>query len=417
MNDNPIDEGDDTIDGEILEPIETGVMAKLQRTEIDAQIATAKAYPRNVAKLKQELTALVTMDEETAEECIYALPRGKEGGKQKFIKGPSARFADALISFWGNARSGAFVTQVDREAGFVEAIGSFQDVERNVIRQRRVRRNILDRHGRVYNADMVNMTGNAACVIAERNAILNGIPKSLWSSAYERAFALVAGTTQSLGEKVERATKAFMAMGISMELVLEKLGYPADDPTKITPEDVVTIRGLLTALKTGEETPESLFGRGAVGGNHERVKNPLKDDPISTGAAKPAEQASKEPETASTQVEKTNTAAEAAGKASEGPSEKEAQDSGPVENNAQAATAPKADAGSKPEAPAKAYTDADGYMGWMRDQLDAAASKAAVTDVWGATRADRNDLLSPDQIDGLTKDKEAKLAKLKKGGA
>jgi len=55
-----------------------------------------------------------------------------------------------------------------------------------------------------------NMTGNAACVIAERNAILNGIPKSLWGPAYERAFALVAGTTQTLGEKIARAEKHLM---------------------------------------------------------------------------------------------------------------------------------------------------------------------------------------------------------------
>src|SRR5260370_14058182 len=109
------------MDGEIVEPIGTGVLATIHRVEIDQQVATATQYPRNVQKIKQELTALVTMDEDTADDCIYALPRG-----QKHIKGPSARFADALISFWGNARSGAFITQVDKENKFVEAIGMFQ---------------------------------------------------------------------------------------------------------------------------------------------------------------------------------------------------------------------------------------------------------------------------------------------------
>ena len=242
----------------------------MHRVELDQQIATAKQFPRNVPMVKQELTALVTMDEETAEECIYALPRGN-----KTIKGPSARFADALISFWGNARSGAYVVQVDKEDKFVEAVGFFQDVERNVIRQRRVRRPIATAKGYLYNADMINMTGNAACVIAERNAILNGIPKPLWGPAYDKCFALVAGTTQTLGDKIARAKKAFLAMEVPFELVLEKIGRA--DESKIIPDDVVTLRGMLAALKNGEETSETIFGRGVGTPQHETVTNPLKD--------------------------------------------------------------------------------------------------------------------------------------------
>lgn len=420
---------EDVHDGEILDPISVGTLATLQRVEIDQQVATAKAYPRNVIKIKQELTALVTMDEDTADDCIYALPRGN-----KHIKGPSARFADALISFWGNARSGAFIVQVDKDDKFVEAIGSFQDVERNVIRQRRVRRPIVDRYGKIYNADMINMTGNAACVIAERNAILNGIPKSLWGPAYEKAFALVAGTTKSLGEKIERAKKAFQLMNIDFALVLEKIERA--DESKIVPDDIVMIRGMLTALKTGEETVEGMFGRGAGGSNHERVNNPLKDDPsISTGGPRGASNATAQggkapsktrepdqdipdaPETASNQAPKTDTASGGAGKAAEGPSDGQVQDTGPVENNAQPATAtgkakPETAAPSKP-AVEKPYSDAESYMSFVRDTFDRASSKAAVTEIWGSTRADRNELLNPEQIDELTKDKDAKVAALK----
>lgn len=420
-----IDDGEVT-GGEILDPISVGTLATLQRVEIDQQVATAKAYPRNVMNIKRELTALVTMDEDTADDCIYALPRGG-----KHIKGPSARFADALISFWGNARSGAFIVQVDKDDKFVEAIGSFQDVERNVIRQRRVRRPIVDRHGRLYNMDMINMTGNAACVIAERNAILNGIPKSLWGPAYEKAFALVAGTTKSLGEKIDRAKKAFQLMNIDFALVLEKIERA--DESKVLPDDIVTIRGMLTALKTGEETVEGMFGRGAggVGTNHERVANPLKDDPsISTGPTRGKDQEHPQDEgmrrtqetmegagTASNQAPKTDKAAGAAGKAAEGPSAGAVQDSGQGENNAQPAAAtgkakPETAAPSKP-AVEKPYSDAESYMSFVRDTFDRASSKAAITEIWGSTRADRNELLNPEQIDELTKDKDAKVAALK----
>ncbi len=278
---------------------------------------------------------------------------------------------------------------------------------------------------------MINMTGNAACVIAERNAILNGIPKSLWSGAYEQAFALVAGTTKTLGEKLERATKAFALQGITMEQVLEKLGH--QDLTKIIPDDIVTMRGMLTALKTGEETVETIFGRGA-GSNHEKVQNPLKDDPeqmrgASTAAATadkavdaggkvtkdrdPITSGPQRTETDSNEAAKMNTAAPAAGEAEEKGPGKPAPDVQPTEKTAQtaAAGAPVGDLlGAKP------YTDADGYMGFMRDNFDSAkarASKSAVTEIWGSTRADRNELLSADQIEELTKDKAATLAAIK----
>lgn len=429
---------EDVTGQEILDPISVGALATLQRVEIDQQVATAKAYPRNVPKIKQELTALVTMDEDTADDCIYALPRG-----QKHIKGPSARFADALISYWGNARSGAFITQVNREEKFVEAIGSFQDVERNVIRQRRVRRPIVSSRGQIYNTDMINMTGNAACVIAERNAILNGIPKSLWSGAYEQAFALVAGTTKTLGEKLDRATKAFALQGITMEQVLEKLGY--QDLSKIVPDDIVTLRGMITALKTGEETVETMFGRG--GSSHEKVANPLKDDaPAMRGATtatagqadvegvKSRDAGASNDSGASTAKSVSNPAetqqnndpgasnsapADRTDPISSGPAAGKAADEAPAESGpdapAEEKTAQPA-AAAKPAADLggdKPFEDADGYMAFMRDRFDAATSKSAVTELWGATRVDRVNLLTTEQIDELTKDKEAKLKAIK----
>jgi hypothetical protein len=495
-HDQQTGEVDEEVLVEVMDPISIGAVATLQRVEIDQQVTTAKAYPRNVTMIKKELTALVTMDEDTADDCIYALPRG-----QKHIKGPSARFADALISFWGNARSGAFITQVNREEKFVEAIGSFQDVERNVIRQRRVRRPIAGRDGRVYNNDMINMTGNAACVIAERNAILNGIPKSLWSGAYEQAFALVAGTTKTLGEKLERAEKAFALMGINMDQVLEKLGHK--DISKVVPDDIVTMRGMLTALKTGEETVETIFGRGA-GHQHETVSNPLKDDPkpanVESGgktAAAQAQQAQQTPkngvvesrgkkddpissgpvrstaaaiaqaatvidkdgivvkslhgeldtpivdqrlpagkqafdnidawvaateglpepefrdepaersETASSQDENIKQADKASTGAAGAASGAKGTETPAKETNAQAAATKPATGDQKP------YDDAESYMTFVRDGLDKARVKGTVTELWGSTRADRNNLLSPEQIDALTTDKENALKRIK----
>ena len=399
---DPRDEIDEqTHEMEILEPITGGVLATLQRVEIDQQIATAKQYPRNLTAINNELSGLVTMDEDTAEECIYALPRGG-----KTIKGPSARFADALISLYGNARSGSFVVQVDKDDKFIEAIGVFQDVERNVIRQRRVRRPISDRNGRIYNADMINMTGNAACVIAERNAILNGIPKSLWVGPYNKAFALVAGNVQTVKEKLERAIKAFMAMGLTPEQVFEKLGR---DEKSITPEDIVSLRGMLTALRDGTETPESMFGRGALGHQHETVANPLKDKPAGD-ADKPQQSQGNPAQSDSGKAklgdDRISTGPQASGKAAEKGSDKAAQSEPESENNAQSSQPSSAKATIAPE---REYSDAAGYIAFVHDKLDTATSAAAIKDVWAATRADRTEFLDTEQIEQLTADKDAKL--------
>lgn len=384
---------------EIMEPISLGAMATLARVEIDQQIATAKQYPRNLAAINKELTALVTIDEDTAEECIYALPRGG-----KTIKGPSARFADSLISLYGNARSGSFVVQVDKDDKFIEAIGMFQDVERNVIRQRRVRRPISGRDGRIYNADMINMTGNAACVIAERNAILTGIPKTLWAGPYNRAFALVAGTVATIGDKLDRAVKQFAVMGLTKEQVLEKLGQP--DEKKITPDDIVSLRGMLTALKDGTETPESMFGRGALGHQHETVANPLKDKPTGDDAGKPKqsqENSQESDKTAkATQDGRITTGPQGAQEAGEKRSDKGGQSDGGTGNNAQ-------DRQPDRSSTKGLYIDAESYIAFIHDKLDAATSAAAIKDVWAATRNDRTEFLDTEQIEQLTADKDAKL--------
>lgn len=84
-----------TADGEVLSgfmtPEQASLAIQLSRAEVDQKIATARAYPRQVTKAIQNIMTLATLDEETAEECSYALPRGK-----KPIVGPSARFAEIV---------------------------------------------------------------------------------------------------------------------------------------------------------------------------------------------------------------------------------------------------------------------------------------------------------------------------------
>ena len=59
---------------------DTGVIA---RAELDVQISTAKAYPRNPQTAMNYATQLATMDEATAQSCFYCLPRKEKDGFQQ----------------------------------------------------------------------------------------------------------------------------------------------------------------------------------------------------------------------------------------------------------------------------------------------------------------------------------------------
>lgn len=242
-------------DGEVLEreiaiDPNGGALAMLNKSEIDVQIATAHRFPRSVTKFIAEATSLVALNEIVAEECIYALPR--DG---KTIEGPSARFAEIMAYSWGNCRSAARV--VDDAGEFVTAQGVHWDLEKNTAIGYEVKRRIVDRQGRRFKPDMIGVTANAACSIALRNAILKGIPKALWVQMYETARKTIMGDFQTLANRRATTLQNFQKFGVTAERVFEKLGIKGEED--ITLEHIVVLRGMLTAMKEGDSTPEEMF--------------------------------------------------------------------------------------------------------------------------------------------------------------
>ncbi|WP_448952176.1 hypothetical protein [Labrys neptuniae] len=224
----------------------------LARAEVDQQIATSRALPRHLTRVVSNILTLATMDDKSAEECIYALPRG---GKP--IKGPSIRMAEIISSQWGNCRIGARVVHVDRFEKFVEAEGVFHDLESNTATTARVRRRISDKGGKLLNEDMIVVTGNAACSIAKRNAILAGVPKAVWRKAYDAVEQVIAGDIATLSVRKEKAMKAFATFGVKPDQVFQALGI--DGPDDITLDHMGTLTGMHAALKNGESTVEEMF--------------------------------------------------------------------------------------------------------------------------------------------------------------
>jgi hypothetical protein len=211
--------------------------------EVDQQITTAHAYPRSIERAMKNILSLATLDEESAKECIYALPR--DG---KAIKGPSIRLAEIIQGQWGNNRCGARVTHVDRIEKYVEAEGATTA---------RVRRRLSDREGRLFNDDMIIVTGNAAAAIAKRNAILGGVPKAIWRRAYQEVERVLIGDVRTLKSRRDDAIKAFAGLGIKPDQLFGKLEIEGLDD--IGPDQYTTLVGMFQSIKNNETTVEEMF--------------------------------------------------------------------------------------------------------------------------------------------------------------
>ena len=235
-----------------LQTIEaTPALASLiTKTEYDVQIATANKYQRSIKNFLDEARQLVTLNEEVAAQCIYALPRGG-----KSIEGASARFAEIVASCWGNIRAGARI--VDEDNRFITAQGVCHDLQKNVLITFEVRRKITDKYNKKYNDDMVVTTGNAAASIALRNAILKVVPKAFWQPLYEEAKKVAIGNAQTLSNRRELALDTIQKMGVKREDVFAYLEIKGVED--ITLDHLAILRGNLTAIKEGDATVDDVF--------------------------------------------------------------------------------------------------------------------------------------------------------------
>lgn len=245
--------------------VDANTVALLNRSEIDMQISTAKKYPRSIKDFRNQTMQMVTLNENVAQSCIYAVPRGGE-----VIEGPSARFAEVIASAWGNCRAGARV--ISDSGDFITAQGVFHDLERNVSITYEVQRRIINKHGNRFTPDMIGVTGNAASSIALRNAILKGIPKAFWDEMYQSARATVMGDFKTLANRRADAMKAFVAIGVTEQQVLAKLEVSGIEDIGL--DHLVMLRGIITAIKDGDTTPEQAF---SIGGAPVTTKKPAKE--------------------------------------------------------------------------------------------------------------------------------------------
>lgn len=233
-----------------VEIVQDAAISLITKAEIDMQIATAHAFPRSLTRFIKEVMSMATINEDVAQSCAYALPRGG-----KTIEGPSVRLAEIVASSYGNLRTGARVIYNDGKV--VTAQGIVHDLEKNILHTEEVQRRITDKNGKTYSEDMQVIAGRAACAIAYRNAIFKVVPAALVQDCYDKVKDIARGNAETLVARREKAINYFRGMGIKDQQLFEVLEVKGLDDIDL--DKLQLLSGMKSALKNGEATLESLF--------------------------------------------------------------------------------------------------------------------------------------------------------------
>lgn len=233
-------------------------------SEFERALEYARKHPRKLSVWKRRALEFVTLDEFVAGKCFYALPRKEKNRdtgnyETKMIQGPSARFAEIIVSTWGNCKAGARVAGEDPSGEFIRAQGTFVDLETNFSCGFEVTRRITTSSGDKFKADMIQVTGNAAASIAYRNAALKGIPGALWNPIFEAAKRAAVGDIKSLKKKREEVLALFNKMGIPTETIFVVAAIKGIDD--IDGDVLVFLKGLENAIRDNDTDVETILGQ------------------------------------------------------------------------------------------------------------------------------------------------------------
>ena len=276
----------------------TEALQAVTSAEIDKQIATAKAYPRDPVAAVAEMQQLALFDEETAESCFYHLERkDSKTGSMTIIEGPSIRLAEIAAAAWGNLRIATRIVGNDGRMVTVEAVA--HDLQKNVASSKQVARSIQNKYGQTYSNDMQVMTINAASSLARRNAIYDVVPKVYVNKLVAECQEFVKGkAANGLRDRVQKVVKAFGKYGVTADMVCEKMGVATLDD--IDADMVTRLIGIGNALKDGQSTPEEEFTqlRQHEEGKMQGKVADLKDKIKGKGKKNPAEMSDEEIEAA-----------------------------------------------------------------------------------------------------------------------
>lgn len=254
-----------------LEVLQPSALEALERAHIDIQVATAHKFPRSLELFQKRALAMVTLDEETAESCIYSRPVGKQKNEktgaweQKFAEGNSVRMAEIVCASYGNIRVACRI--VEQTPRYVKCEGIAHDLETNYAAKSEVMESTVTSSGEPYSERMRIVVSKACLSKARRDAVFQVVPKAMCKKLSDAAKKIALGDESTLENRRKRIADWLKSIAIDDARLFATLNVSgwAD----IGLEHIETLTGLKTAMKEGDVTKDEAFPpimkKGAIG--------------------------------------------------------------------------------------------------------------------------------------------------------
>lgn len=244
----------DTVEVELMPISATEAM---ERATIDMQIATAKRYPRSLDRFKKSAISMATLDDETAESCLYSRPVGKDRdtGKEKYAEGMSVRMAEIVGASYGNMRVQAVI--VEQTERFVRARGMAIDLESNFASSSEVIESTVKKNGQPYDERMRIVIAKSALAKARRDATFQVVPRALAKPVENAVRMVLVGDAKSLDKRRQIVVGWIGKLGIDPKRVYASLGIKGE--AELDADHLQTLTGIKTAIKEGDVTIDGAF--------------------------------------------------------------------------------------------------------------------------------------------------------------
>lgn len=230
------------------------MMASREMQEVQAAVFMAKRFPRDENATMDRIDR-VCQRRGLAEKAVYTYPKGGQN-----VTGPSIRLAEAMAQAWGNLQCCA--VEMERREGESVCMAYCWDLETNFRDTKvfTVSHAVQTKKGSKVLTDPRDIYEHVANQMARRKraCILAVIPKDVTDSAVETCQkTLAAGYKEPLIDRLRKMVSVFgKEFSVPLESIERYMGYKLDGFTEM---DMVTLRGVYTALKEGSSKREDYF--------------------------------------------------------------------------------------------------------------------------------------------------------------
>lgn len=222
----------------------------------------ARGVSRDIKAIQKELDAeLAAIGPEGAEKWFFTLKFRQWDEDQKkevevLIQGPSIRAAEAIQRAYGYLFVAGVVLEERMEDFLVGGI-CLDLVKGNIVaKQKRIPKmqwSKTQKKAFPVKAHKLERDIDAAKSKAVRDSIFQTVPESIRMKVFQNAKALASTAPFNL----ERMIARFSLMGVIAAQLEKYVGHPLE---QCTDEDKINLRGLFTALQSGEATIAQVFG-------------------------------------------------------------------------------------------------------------------------------------------------------------